>query len=191
MGACSPARAWASDYNNWKDVIRKCDSPNWLLWLIEELNIIGLNERRMLACHFVRDTPLSDGRKLWDLLDEPSQNAVNVSERYAKGMTMTLEEFTNARMFAQFAAAEASTSTAKEAAKVAVKTTDHIVTVNGMLGNLTTIVTFAAWDAAGNCSWNIATPLQIQTKNYQLKTIRDQFGDRIIDFLNERYPVQH
>ena len=42
--------------------------------------------QRIFACWCVRNTPLADGRKVWDLLtDERSRSAVDVAERYANG----------------------------------------------------------------------------------------------------------
>ena len=41
---------------------------------------------RLFACWCVRNTPLQDGRKVWDLLtDERSRTAVEVAEQYARG----------------------------------------------------------------------------------------------------------
>ena len=41
---------------------------------------------RLFACRCVRETPLADGRKVWDLLeDERSREAVRVAERHAVG----------------------------------------------------------------------------------------------------------
>jgi len=44
-------------------------------------------ELRLFACWCVRNTPLHDGRKVWDLLtDKRSRAAVEVAERYADGL---------------------------------------------------------------------------------------------------------
>jgi len=48
----------------------------------------GVDDRtlRLFACKCVRDTPLSNGRKVWDLLtDERSRTAVEVAEKFANG----------------------------------------------------------------------------------------------------------
>ena len=44
-------------------------------------------ELRLFACWSVRNTPLHDGRMVWDLLTaKRSQTAVEVAERYANGL---------------------------------------------------------------------------------------------------------
>ena len=44
-------------------------------------------ELRLFACWSIRNTPLADGRMVWDLLtDKRSQTAVEVAERYADGL---------------------------------------------------------------------------------------------------------
>jgi hypothetical protein len=61
---------------------------------------LKLGSRRKLlvfACRCVRETPLADGRKVWDLLtDERSRNAVEVAERFARGKA-TRDELDSAR----------------------------------------------------------------------------------------------
>ena len=97
MGACADARQWAEQYDNWKDIVNNCKRSGWLLWLDGKLDILDDNERRLLACYMVRNTPLTDGRTVWDLLtDDRSRNAVVVAERYANG-NATQEELAAAR----------------------------------------------------------------------------------------------
>ena len=63
---------------------------------------------RLFACKCVRSTPLGDGRVVWDLLtDERSRNAVEVSERFARGEA-TQEELDAARDAARNAARNAA-----------------------------------------------------------------------------------
>ncbi|MDI6886715.1 MAG: hypothetical protein QMD22_10345 [archaeon] len=63
---------------------------------------------RLFACWCIRNTPLADGRKVWDLLtDERSRKAVEITERYVNGEA-TREEL--------FAAQEAAWAVAWEAA---------------------------------------------------------------------------
>jgi len=62
-----------------KQVVRRCR-------LVRECE--GWNEKtaRLFACWCVRNTPLGDGRKVWELMtDGRSREAVEVSERYARG----------------------------------------------------------------------------------------------------------
>ena len=86
IGACQEAIEWAADKPTWDSVIRQCNQPDWLLWLDQRLNILTDSERRLLACWFVRNTPIGDGRTVWDLLtDDRSRKAVEVAERHARG----------------------------------------------------------------------------------------------------------
>ena len=108
-GACAPALDWLGDRDlatAWED----CESPGWMLWLCDHAGISDAT-MRMLACRFVRETPMGDGRTVWDLLtDERSRTAVEVAERYARGEA-TAEELRSA-----WAAAEAAAWAAAEAA---------------------------------------------------------------------------
>ena len=73
-------------------------------------------ELRLFACWSVRNTPLADGRTVWDLLtDKRSQTAVEVAERYADGLA-TVEELDAARDAARAAAWAAAWDAARAAA---------------------------------------------------------------------------
>ena len=73
-------------------------------------------ELRLFACWSVRNTPLADGRTVWDLLaDKRSQTAVEVAERYADGLA-TYDELAAARDAAWDAARAASWNAAWAAA---------------------------------------------------------------------------
>ena len=62
------------------------DNPSELLWWVEESGLVNKRELTLLICGIVRNTPLTDGRTVWDLLaDERSRNAVEVAERWAHG----------------------------------------------------------------------------------------------------------
>jgi hypothetical protein len=57
-------------------------SRRTVLWMAD-----AGRELRRFACWCVRNTPLHDGRVVWDLLtDERSRAAVEVAERYADGL---------------------------------------------------------------------------------------------------------
>jgi hypothetical protein len=62
------------------------------------------DELRAFACWCVRETPIADGRKVWDLLmdDERSRAAVRIAERYVRG------EATNEDLVAALDSAEAA-----------------------------------------------------------------------------------
>ena len=72
---------------------------------------------RLFACRCVRETPLADGRKVWDLLeDERSREAVRVAERHAVG-----EVADAARAAACDAACDAARAAAWDAAYYAAR----------------------------------------------------------------------
>ena len=72
---------------------------------------------RLLAVRFVRETPLADGRKVFDLLtDERSINALVVAEKYALDLA-SKEDLTAARDAAWAAALDAALDAAGDAAR--------------------------------------------------------------------------
>ena len=84
------------------------------LWVA--LKLLDDRSRRLIACQFVRRTPLADGRTVWDLLtDERSRNAVEVAERFADGEA-TEGELTEASAAAWDAARAAAWDAAWDAA---------------------------------------------------------------------------
>lgn len=79
-----------------------------VLWMADATTAL-----RLLACRFVRETPLADGRRVWDLLsDARSRAAVEVAERYAVGQA-TEKELDAARGAAWGAAWTASWAVAR------------------------------------------------------------------------------
>jgi len=87
--ACDDAIEWinANGITTLADAWYKCHRSDWMLWLHYK-EIITIDDRtlRLFACRCVRETPIGDGRTVWDLLtDERSRNAVEVAERYANG----------------------------------------------------------------------------------------------------------
>ena len=99
---------------------------------------------RIFACRCVRETPLQDGRKVWDLLtDERSRGAVEVAERYAAGESSDDElaaAWDAARDAARDAAGDAAWAAAWDAAGAAAGAAARA----------------AAWDAAGAAAWAAA-----------------------------------
>jgi len=81
---CEPAREWLADFTDLADAWDRRHRGPWLLWVCSALDLLDDRELRMIACKCVRETPLADGGKVWDLLtDERSRQAVTVAERYA------------------------------------------------------------------------------------------------------------
>jgi hypothetical protein len=95
--ACQSGREWA--LANCKDMVEVWDTakPSWLVWVATRRGVLDAVTLRLFACRCVRETPLQDGRFVWDLLDdERSRAAVETAERYAREQA-TLNELWHAR----------------------------------------------------------------------------------------------
>jgi len=110
--ASSTAREWCEQYATMSEAWAACKRPDWMLWAVRAEENTDANMLRRIACRCVRETPLSGGRVVWDLLtDERSRTAVEVAERYIAG------EATGADLdAAQDAAREAAREAARDAA---------------------------------------------------------------------------
>jgi hypothetical protein len=107
--ACIDGAKWAlsigDDMADVWDALIEQGKRDWLLWTATRPGVFPDAVLRKLACRFVRETPLADGRMVWDLLtDERSRKAVEVAELYADGKT-TYEELEAACAAARDAAA--------------------------------------------------------------------------------------
>ena len=112
--ACIEGARWAlsisGDMSDVWDAMIEQGKHNWLIWTATRPGVFSDSTLRKLACRFVRETPLHDGRTVWDLLtDERSRKAVEVAELYADGKA-TAQELADAR------AAEAAAYVARAAA---------------------------------------------------------------------------
>ena len=108
-------------------LVRKCE--NW-----------NARTTRLFACWCVRNTPLADGRTVWDLLtDDRSKNAVKTAEDFANEK-VTKEELDAAWDAAWAAARDAAWAAAWDAAKAAARAAARD----------------AAWDAAKAAAWAAA-----------------------------------
>jgi hypothetical protein len=84
--ACEEAVVFASTEASCFDGWEHCPRADWLLWLLQNFGGQDTVKARLFACWCARETPLADGRKLWDLLtNTASRCAVEVAERYARG----------------------------------------------------------------------------------------------------------
>ncbi len=93
MSACSDAVDFADQHRSLKAAWEACRRPDWMLWLLNQIHYPDDKAYRLFACWCVRNTPLTDGRKVWDLLtDKRSRDAVEVAERYAVGEATPPEE---------------------------------------------------------------------------------------------------
>ena len=115
--ACSHGRKYALTQPDMAAVWDNCPRVDWLLWMAEKTGCTPDDKTlRLFAVWCVRDTPLADGRKVFDLLtDDRSKNALVVAEKYATG-NATNQELAAARYAAARAAAEAAARAARDAA---------------------------------------------------------------------------
>lgn len=107
--ACSDGVAWIkqSGVKTPAEAWEKCQKPDWMLWALEQAEILDERLLRKFMCWCVRNTPLGDGRKTWGLLtDERSRKAVEVAEAFAEGKA-TQEELSAAESAAWSAARSA------------------------------------------------------------------------------------
>jgi hypothetical protein len=94
--ACTEGAKWALSIGEEMDVVWNAmveqGKYDWLIWTATRPGVFPDTVLRKLVCRFVRETPLSDGRNVWDLLtDERSRNAVEVAEAYADGKATAQE----------------------------------------------------------------------------------------------------
>ena len=121
--ACQGGAAWAKQFRSASAAWEACVNPEWMLWALDKIGYSDQSNLRLCACEFVRETPLTDGRKVWDLLtDERSRNAIEVAERFAAGKAGEDElaaAWTAAWAWAAWAAARTAGAAAWAAARAA------------------------------------------------------------------------
>jgi hypothetical protein len=84
--ACSDGADYLRAHPEAREAWESCTRGNWLLWALGKLGYADERVLRLMACAIVRETPLGDGRTVWDLLtDSRSREAIEVAERYARG----------------------------------------------------------------------------------------------------------
>jgi hypothetical protein len=121
LKACQEAKDWVKD-NKIKslwEAIEKCNRSDWQEWLLYK-TVPHADEYplRNYGIRCIYETPLHDGRKVFDLLtDDRSINAVIVSEYFANG-TATDEDL-SAASAAAWSAASAASAAAWAAASAA------------------------------------------------------------------------
>jgi hypothetical protein len=115
--ACADAKAWAKDFPTLEAAWAECKRPDWMMWALNKLEYNDDKRLRAFACWCVRETPLADGRKVWDLLtDERSRRAVEVAEAFIRDEA-TAEELAAAWDAAWDAARDAAWAAAWDAAR--------------------------------------------------------------------------
>ena len=115
--ACSDGAEFAMRHETMIAVWDNCPKVDWMIWIMDRLEIkMDDKKARLFACWCVQETPLADGRKVWDLLtDERSRNAVNVALRFARDESNQVE-LDAARAAAWDAAWDAARAAARAAA---------------------------------------------------------------------------
>jgi hypothetical protein len=122
--ACTRGAKWAlaigDDMADVWDAMIEQGKYDWLVWTATRPGVFPDSVLRRLACRFIRETPLADGRKVWDLLtDESSRKAVEVAEAYADGKAT--KEDMDAAYATAYAAARAADAAARDAAYAAAR----------------------------------------------------------------------
>ena len=146
--ACIDGARWAMSISEemvdvWDAMIEQ-GKHDWLLWTATRPGVFPGSVLQKLACRFIRETPLADGRMVWDLLtDERSRRAVEVAELYADGKA-TYEEL-EAACAAACAAADAARAAASPAACNAA---------------------YAAADVAANAAADVAADVAVRAAAY-------------------------
>lgn len=108
--ACIEYVEWATSTSQdmsvvWDELISQA-RRDWLIWTATSPGVFPDSILRKLACRFVRETPLVDGRTVWDLLtDERSRKAIEVTEAYVDGNATKKELVAAAARAADAAAA--------------------------------------------------------------------------------------
>ena len=115
--ACENGVEYALTQPDMAAVWDNCPRVDWLLWIADKVGCMPDDKTlRLFAVWCVRETPLGDGRKVFDLLtDDRSKNSLLISEKYANG-NATQRELAAARTAAWFSAWDAALAAAQAAA---------------------------------------------------------------------------
>jgi len=119
--ACWDGARWALSISDdmsvvWDAMIKE-GKHDWLIWTATRPGVFSESILRKLACRFVRETPLADGRMVWDLLtDDRSRKAVQVAEAYVDGNATKKELVATAEAAFDVAAVDAAAWAAEAAA---------------------------------------------------------------------------
>ena len=110
--ACSDGAEFAAKFETMAEVWDACPRADWLIWILDKVEIRDDKKLRLFGCWCVRTTKLADGLTVWDLLtDERSRKAVELAEAFANGKA-TRAELDAARAAAWDAACDAARAAA-------------------------------------------------------------------------------
>jgi hypothetical protein len=86
-GACMDGRRFAMKYKTMAEAWDACDEISWLIWTLVHTGTSKEQEisARKFVLRIMRDTPLPDGHKLWDMLSRECREALRVAEYYIDG----------------------------------------------------------------------------------------------------------
>ena len=138
LKACPEAREWAAPYATLQDAWDACERPDWMLWLIAELDKGYSPRLRLTACDIAR-TAL----KYVPAGEDSPRLAIECAERYARGEA-TADELAATRDAARAAARAAAGAAAWAAAGTAALDAARA----------------AAWAAVGTAAWAAAWDAQ-------------------------------
>jgi hypothetical protein len=147
LSPCEEAYTWVRSQKtrDLQTLWETCQRSDWMLWILRELNFSDDRIWRLMAVAFVRETPLSDGRKVFDLLtDERSKQALDVAEQYAQGKAGD-----NTLSAARAAARDAAGAAARDAAWAAARVAAWDAAGAAARDAARAAARVAAWDAAG------------------------------------------
>ena len=65
LEACEDAREWAETQPDLATAWKNCRRADWMLWLLDEFGNEDPKKYHLIACAFVRETPLADGLRVW------------------------------------------------------------------------------------------------------------------------------
>jgi hypothetical protein len=167
--ACTRGAKWAlsigEDMVDVWDAMIEYGKYEWLLWTATRPGVFPDFVLRKLACRFILETPIADGRKIWDLLtDDRSKNAVEVAEAYADGKATDGElQAAEAAAYAAAAAAcaaRAACATAYAAAYAA--SDDAAYAAYAAAEAASDDAAYAAADDAAEAAYDVAEAAQIK-----------------------------
>jgi hypothetical protein len=103
-GACFDGVKFALKFPTMSEVWDACGRIDWLFWLISRTDMrltpVQLNALRRFALYIMRETPLPDGRILWNILNEAQRDAVHLATWYideSPDIPASLSEVSEAR----------------------------------------------------------------------------------------------
>ena len=115
--ACQDGHDFAMQYPTMADVWDNCKRHDWLLWILDRLDMPLDKDRRLFACWCAVCTPMANGKTTRSLLaDSRSIEGVRVATRHALGLA-TDAQLDAARAAAGDAARDAAWAAAWDAAR--------------------------------------------------------------------------